>query len=351
MNQKQGAMVGERGDVWPIGALAPYGLTPPLHVVPLAAGAGINNQVRVVRTGAGQFLWKHLTHADPAHILAEHGLLGWLAGANLPFGTPQPLATAAGATLLPAPGGGRYALFRWLPGEPLARRDPATIAALGAALGLLHGALAALPVDLCPAWTTHGALAAIHPRVPDPATLTPHDLGLPDAAPQRDALARWRTIVAELGPFLTGTYPTLPRQAIHGDFGPGNALAGGTRITAILDFEFALDDARALDLAAGLEMIVRREELSLPEALALGGALCAGYARTARLLPAELAALPQLILLREIVGAIWWLGRALVAGDPTPWFARLENVLLFRAWFGTYERPLLAAIASAIAQG
>lgn len=53
-------MADERGDVWPISPLAPYELTPPLRVVPLAAGAGINNQVRVVRTGAGRFLWKQL---------------------------------------------------------------------------------------------------------------------------------------------------------------------------------------------------------------------------------------------------------------------------------------------------
>jgi len=123
MNQKQGAMVGERGDVWPIGALAPYGLTPPLHVVPLAAGAGINNQVRVVRTGAGQFLWKHLTHADPAHILAEHGLLGWLAGANLPFGTPQPLATAPRATDSPPPAA---VAMRSSAGSPANRSHAAT---------------------------------------------------------------------------------------------------------------------------------------------------------------------------------------------------------------------------------
>lgn len=158
-------MTGEQDDVWPIGALAPYRLTPPLHVAPLATGAGINNQVRVVRTGAGQFLWKgYLAHADPARILAEHRLLAWLAGAGLPFATPQPVALPGGETVLPAPGGGWRALFRWLPGEPLARRDPATIAALGAALGTLHGALAVLPPALCPTWASSGALRRILTR-------------------------------------------------------------------------------------------------------------------------------------------------------------------------------------------
>ncbi len=343
-------MAVERGDVWPISPLAPYELRLPLHVVPLAAGAGINNQVRVVRTGAGRFLWKHLAHTDPNRTIAEHYLLAWLAGAGLPFGTPQPLATAAGSTLIPAPGSGYYALFRWLPGEPLARRDPATIAALGAALGTLHAALATLPAERRPPWKTHGALASLHPRVPNPATLTPRDLGLPEGGPYRAALDRWRGLVAGLEPFLATVYPSLPWQVIHGDFGPGNALASGTRITAILDFEFAQYDARALDLAAGLEMIVRREGLSLPEALVLGGALCAGYTRTAQLLPAELAALPQLILLRQVVGVIWWLGRALVDGDLASLLARLDNSLRFRDWLRSNERPLLDSIASAIAQ-
>ena len=334
---------------WPLAALAPYGLTPPLHVLPLAAGAGINNQVRVVRTGAGQFLWKHLTHAAPTLIQIEHRLLAWLAEAGLPFGTPQPLATDTGETLLPVADGGWQALFRWLPGEPLARHDPDTFAALGAALGTLHGTLAVLPADLVPTWASNGALAAIHPRVPDPATVTPRELGLPDAARYRTVLADWRSLVRSLEPFLARAYRALPQQVIHGDFGPGNALAIGTRITAILDFEFALRDARALDLASGLSLTLRYRALPLPEALALSGAFCAGYARTARPTPAELAALPQLMLLREVVGSIWWLGRALVAGDLDPWFARFDSLLSLRDWLVAHERPWLAAIERAIA--
>jgi len=343
--------VDEEVEPWPLAALAPYGLTPPLHVLPLAAGAGINNQVRVVRTGAGQFLWKRLTHGAPARILIEHRLLAWLAEANLPFGTPQPLPTATGETLVPCGDGGWQALFRWLPGAPPDRHDPATLAALGTALGALHGALAVVPAAVRPTWASNGTLTAIHPRVPDPANLTPRDLGLPDVAPYRAALADWRAIVGSLAPFLAGPYRALPQQVIHGDFGPGNALASRAQITALLDFEFALYDARALDVASGLSLTLRYRELPLPEALALSAAFCAGYARSARLLPAEIAALPQLLLLREVVGFIWWLGRALVADDPTRWLAQLPALTSLRDWLAAHERPWLDAIESATAQG
>ncbi len=332
---------------WPLAALAPYGLTPPLHVLPLAAGAGINNQVRVVRTGAGQFLWKRLTHGAPERILIEHRLLVWLAEANLPFGTPQPLPTVTGATLVPFGDGGWQALFRWLPGEPPDRHDPATLAALGTALGELHGALTAVPAAVRPTWASNGTLTAIHPRVPDPATLTPRDLGLPDVAPYRAALADWRAIVRSLAPFLDGLYRALPRQVIHGDFGPGNALASGTRVTAILDFEFSLYDARALDVASGLSLTLRYRPLPLAEELALSATFCTGYARSAVLTPAEIAALPQLLLLREVVGFTWWLGRALVTDDLTNWFARLPALTSLRDWLVANERPWLDAIERA----
>ena len=336
-------------EIWSVAALAPYRLTPPLEIVALAVGAGINNQVRVVRTGAGQFLWKQLTHAAPERTLSEHRLLARLAGASLPFGTPRPLATASGATLVPVADGSWQALFSWLPGGPVDRHDPPALAALGTALGALHVALAGLPADLRPPRAPLGTLTAIHPRVPDPASLSPGDLGLPDAMPLHAALAEWRAIVRSLDPFLAGAYRALPRQIIHGDFGPGNALAFGTRITAILDFEFALYEARALDLASGLSLTLRYRALPLAEELALSAAFCAGYARIVRPTPAEIAALPQLVLLREVVGFTWWLGRALVAGDLTRWLAQLPALLRLRDWLVANERPWLDVIEGAIA--
>lgn len=341
--------LGEDSGPWDAAGLASYRLTPPLTIAPLVGAAGINNQVRAVDTGAGRFLWKgYLTHTDPARILAEHRLLGWLAEAGLPFGTPTPLPDNSGATLLPAPGGkGWRALFAWLPGASLARRDPATIAALGAALGTLHGALARLPPALDPPLTPNGDLAHIHPLITDPYGLTPTLLGLPEIAPYTGQLAAWRTVVAEVGAFIAGPYAALPRQVIHGDFGPGNALAFGDEITALLDFEFALREARAIDLASGLAMTLRIWQLDPPESLALAAALCRGYAGTAGLTAAEVAALPDLLLLREVVGAIWWLGRALATGDVRPRLDRFADLHALIAWLREHRAAFSDAVSGA----
>lgn len=338
--------LGEASGPWAAGDLAAYPLVPPLTVAPLVGAGGINNQVRLVETGAGRFLWKgYLTHADPARIVAEHRLLDWLTDAGLPFATPAPVPTRTGATLLPAPDdSGWRALFDWLPGDTLDRRDPATIAALGAALGTLHRALMRLPNDLRPPLTPYGDLARIHPLIPEPYALTPTALGLPEIAPYVEQLADWRAILAEVGAFIAGPYVALPRQVIHGDFGPGNAMAEGDRITAIFDFEFAMWDARAMDLAAGLTMTIRIWQLDPPESLVLAGALGRGYGRTNRLTADEIVALPRLMILREVVGAIWWLGRALAAGDVRLRLAQFADLRQLIVWLDEYGDALVAVI-------
>src|SRR4051812_14686355 len=112
-------------------ALAAYALTPPLAVVALSDASGINNRIRIVRTGAGTFIWKtYLARRDVAAIRYEHRLLTWLAGQMLSFTTPRPIPTRAGDTLCRTPDGAEWqALFTYLPGRHLDRNDPALIEA------------------------------------------------------------------------------------------------------------------------------------------------------------------------------------------------------------------------------
>lgn len=324
--------------------LTAYDLPPPVTLFALPGAGGINNTVVGVRAGAGEYVYKtYSTHGNPATILYEHRLLGWLAAAGLSFAVPVPLPARDGGTLGRAPGGGGWgALFPLLPGEQLDRRDPTLAEALGAALRELHAALARYPNEPRPGFPAYGDLARVHPRVPDPFALTPPQLGLPDAASYDRLLGWWRGELARLRPFIAGTYRALPYQVIHGDFGPGNALARAGRITALLDFDFAAPDARAMDLAQGLEFTMRRWES--PEPLAMAGPFCRGYARRGRLSEAEVAAIPWLIRLRDATAAVWWLGRSLTAGDARPQVERLEEMRAAGRWLAENERRLVEIV-------
>jgi Ser/Thr protein kinase RdoA (MazF antagonist) len=90
---------------------------------------------------------------------------------------------------------------------------------------------------------------------------------------------------------------------------------------ALLDFEFAAPDARALDLAAALRSLLRSQ--IVPESSSLAKALVRGYRRHVALTGGEIDTIPTLIRLSSAVSTIWWLGRALAAGDTGPVMGRL----------------------------
>jgi homoserine kinase type II len=323
-----------------------YDLMPPIEIWTLPGAIGINNHVRSVRTGAGAFVWKrYLSHRDPAVIRYEHRLLAWLAGQDLSFATPLPIPTRTGDTLSPAPdGAGWQALFAWLPGGHLDRDDPAQIEAFGAALGELHGVLARYPLERRPGFGDFAALGHIHPNLPDLFNLTPDHLGLPPTDASLALLAWWRETLGGLRPFLDGPYRTLPRQVIHGDVTPGNAFADGGRIAAIFDFEFAAPDARAIDVASGLVFTMRIWERDAATALLMARRFLGGYARQIGLTTAELAALSDLMLLRDVVGAIWWLGRDRAAGDTRGSMARIVEVQARAHWLTRHAAAFRDAV-------
>ncbi len=314
--------------------LAAYDLVPPVEAFTLPGAVGINNHVRGVRTGTGDVVWKtYLSQRDPATIRYEHRLLAWLAGQSLSFATPLPVPTRTGDTLSPTPdGAGWQALFAWLPGAHLDRDDPALIEAFGTALGELHDTLRRYPADRHPGFDDYAALDRIHPHVPDPFGLTPDHLSLPPTDTNLALLAWWRATLGDLRPFIDGPYRALPRQVIHGDVTPGNAFADSGRITAVFDFEFAAPDARAIDVASGLVFTMRIWERDASTALLMARRFRDGYARRSDVTTEEIAALPDLMLLRDVVGAIWWLGRDLAAGDTRRSVERIIEVQRRAHW-------------------
>lgn len=159
--------------------------------------------------------------------------------------------------------------------------------------------------------------------------------------PYAELLAWWRDEVAELLTFVRAVYPTLPRQMIHGDYGPGNTLWHNGGISAVLDFDFALPDPRAMDLASGLRFTMHMEGPLMDGNLT---AFWRGYARWVQPTPAEIAALTALIRLRDTVSTIWWLGRGLSSGTVEREIRRIGFQRSVAAWLAQNNQQLEALL-------
>ena len=326
----------------PHAILAAYDLAAPLTVERLVGG--INNTTHLVRTGAGDYVWRQYRRRRPqATLLYEHRLLAWLAAQPLSFGVPVPLAARNGATLVEGDDGGLHALFTRLPGGRPDPANPAHLQAVGRGLAELHTVLARHPRAPRPGVGGYNDLDGVHPLLPTPDTLTPADLGLPDAPPYAADLAWWRGEVAALRAWLAGHFADLPHQVIHGDFDGSNTLLVGDRLTGILDFEFAMPDARAMDVASGLLFSLRPWENADPWPAA--AAFSQGYRAGVELTPAEVAALPWLARLRNAVSTLWWLGWELEQGTVARSFGRLAWNREVAAWFAVHSERLMEVVA------
>ncbi|MCW5851600.1 MAG: phosphotransferase [Anaerolineae bacterium] len=320
--------------------LAAYDLVPPVTVE--ALDGGINNATRLVKTGAGDFVWRQYRAQRPAEtLLYEHRLLAWLTHQTLSFGVPIPLASRTGLTLVETTGV-YHALFTRLPGHRPDDANPVHVQAIGRGLGELQAVLARYPLDPRPGLFSYRDLERVHPRLAAPDRLTPADLGLPDTASYADDLAWWRDEVAALRTWTASHYAPLPRQVVHGDFDGSNTLVKGDHVTGILDFEFAMPDARAIDVASGLMFSMRTWENPTPWPAA--DAFCQGYRAWIHLTPAEVAALPWLMRLRNAVSTVWWLGRGLAEGGVLRSFGRIEWIRETVTWLAAHGTRLQAAI-------
>ena len=73
-----------------------------------------------------------------------------------------------------------------------------------------------------------------------------------------------------------------------------------------------------------------------------------GFGRTGTLTEAEIAALPELLLLRNAVATIWWLGRDLAADCP-PDLSRLAGVRILAGWLRAHGDALRETVRGAVA--
>jgi homoserine kinase type II len=105
----------------------------------------------------------------------------------------------------------------------------------------------------------------------------------------------------------------LPAQVIHGDLAPGNVLADPDtgEVTGLLDLELAGAGFRAQDILAAL---YNSTALRAPDWPARTAAFWRGCASIRRLEPAEVAALPELLIARSLGSVLWRAARREFAG-------------------------------------
>jgi len=283
--------------VWPISSAS--------QIEPLQGG--INNRTfRVVAEVGGEasdyILRLYPATASPQSVAFETAVLSALAPINLPFGLPRPIPARNGEVAPRVPTGNGEALALLvpvLPGRFTEPSSPLQAESAGAALGMLHRALAGVTVPVAPR-PTYGELGQIDPHFPDPRRA-------PDWAPvNEEERVRLGQLVEEVLTQREHWYSTLPQQIIHGDYVPYNLLLEGNQITAVLDFELANRDLRALDFTMGLWAWLNwKGNLNW----AFGEAFVRGYRAHIALTEAEIQAIPSLLRLRKAATLVWWAAR------------------------------------------
>ena len=242
---------------------------------------GVSNSNWILETtgadenGARFILTMYERRIDLADLPFFLGLLDHLSASGVPV--PRTIHDRDGAASRTIRGKA-VALIEFLPGVSVDQPTPEQAHAVGAALAQMHLATGDFPhrrangLDLAAnlAILRHCGGEALH-------TIDP---GLP--------------AVLDIGADLQAASPDgLPRAICHTDLFPDNVLMLGTRVSALIDFYFAAEDAMAYDLAV-THAAWSFERTGAHFHRAVGDALVAGYDSVRPLSDEERAALPLL---------------------------------------------------------
>lgn len=252
------------------------------------------------------------------------GLLDHLAAKGCPV--PRTIHDRAG-NLFRTVDGKAVALIEYLPGVSVSHPTGGQARAVGQALAQLHLAAAdfagtrANGMDLAESRRLAAACGAE---------------GLARIDPTLPAL-----VEGELA-FLGQNWPAdLPRSVIHADLFPDNVLMLGERVTGLIDFYFACNDAAAYDVAVTHAAWCFDSD-GTGFNPALSAALLAGYEQVRALSTAERAALPVLAraaALRFLMSrAFDWLN------TPKGALVSPKDPLAFARRLGFYADPANAGI-------
>jgi homoserine kinase type II len=261
---------------------------------------GTNNRTLQVTAGDCRWFLRISQNLTTTQVQAEHRLLARLARAGLPFAVPVPVPLPDGSTVADTPGG-PATLCEWIPGVRPDLSQEAALERFGRAAAELSGALAAVPPQDTPYDWSGSPLQAPLDVAALARDLTAAGLDAGRAGVLRDgadqAVAAWEGIAGR-----------LPNQVVHADLAASNVLVSPDTgdVTGVLDFETAGYWIRAIELSVALALSGAAHGPGWPRRAA---AVARGGAWGERLTGAELAALPDLIVVRAVGSMLWRTGR------------------------------------------
>jgi len=279
-------------------ALLPLWGFPPGTGITAADEQGTNNRTFLVRHGQQRYVLRVSGFLSVAEVRAEHRILQRLRQGGLAFQVPEPVAAPDGRTVIGTPAG-PAAVCRWLPGVRPGMDGEAAFERFGRAAGLLGAALADVPLaDALRDWRTDPRW--VQPGDPPVDVLRGELRSAGMSAGQAELLEAAARRIGRWWPGAGG----LPAQVIHGDLGPGNVLADpdAGEVTGLLDFELAGAGFGVQDILAAL---YNSTALGAPDWPRRTAAFVRGYAWVRRLEPAEVAALPELLIARSLGSVLW----------------------------------------------
>jgi homoserine kinase type II len=253
--------------------LAGYDLGAPLSCKGIAEGVENSNFMLGTERGT-YFLTLYEKRVDPADLPFFLGLMEHLAARGIPCPTP---IHAKNGKALGQLAGRPAAIITFLPGMWHKRPTATHCAALGQAAARMHQAAGDFALRRPNALSVKGwrpLLEASAPRA--------HEVmaGLTDE------------LLSELD-FLEANWPaTLPQGVIHADLFNDNVLFLQDRISGLIDFYFACNDALAYDIAICLNAWCFEADRSFN--ITKARALLSSYQRERSFTPEEREALPIL---------------------------------------------------------
>jgi homoserine kinase type II len=253
--------------------VAGYGLGELLSYKGIAEG--VENTNYVVHTDAGTFILtlyeKRVARADLPFFL---GLMEHLAKAGV--SCPVPVRNKAGAYLSEL-AGRAAAMVTFLEGLSVRRPRAEHCAGVGRALAELHLAGRGFPLKRANALGLAGWRPLYERFAGRAGEIAPH-------------LAK--TVADELAALEIQWPRDLPHGVIHADLFPDNVFFRGERLSGLIDFYFACNDALAYDLAICLNAWCFEADFSFN--ITKGRALIGAYQDVRPLSPGERAAFPVL---------------------------------------------------------